>query len=282
MSEVFNFEAWRQVMVTSLTELGRTLAAFLPSLIGMLVILGVGWCIAKVVEVVARRVLHRVGLDRTSDRLGVADTLRDAGVLRGPSELIARLLFWVLMLTFLLSAFETLGLTAVAVTIDRVIAYLPNIIAAALVVIVGLLISRFTGNLVASGAGAAGVTYARELGSAARGVVVVMVAILATEQLGVETRVLVAAVTATVAAVVAGLALAFALGSREVVRAILAGHYLRQSLAEGQSVEIEGRRGTLERVGVTDTLFREERGAWSIPNARLLDAVVVRPSGGAQ
>jgi hypothetical protein len=279
MSEIFNFEAWRQVIVTSVTELGRTLAGFLPSLVGMLVILGVGWCIAKLVEAVSRRVLDRVGLDRTSERLGVADTLRDAGIVRSPSQLIARLLFWLLMLTFLLSAFETLGLTAVTATIDRVIAYLPNVIAASLIVIVGLLIARFAGNLVSSGAAAANVTYARGLGSAARGVLIVMIAILATEQLGIATQVLVTAVTAAVAAFAAGLALAFALGSREVVRAILAGHYLRQSLAEGQVVEVDGRRGTLERVGPTDTLFREGDGTWSVPNSELLETVVVRPAG---
>jgi hypothetical protein len=279
MSEIFNFEAWRQVIVTSVTELGRTLAGFLPSLVGMLVILGVGWCIAKLVEAVSRRVLDRVGLDRTSERLGVADTLRDAGILRGPSQLIARLLFWLLMLTFLLSAFETLGLTAVTATIDRVIAYLPNVIAASLIVIVGLLIARFAGNLVSSGAAAANVTYARGLGSAARGILIVMIAILATEQLGIATQVLVTAVTAAVAAFTAGLALAFALGSREVVRAILAGHYLRQSLSEGQIVEVAGRRGTLERVGPTDTLFREEDGTWSVPNSELLETVVIRPAG---
>jgi len=245
----------------------------------MLVILAVGRGVAKLVEVVFRRALDRAGLDRASERLGVAETLRNAGISRGPSELIARLFFWVLMLTFVLSAFETLGLTAVAGTIDRLIAYLPNIIAAALIVIIGLVIARFLGNLVGSGAAAAGLAYARQLGSAALGVAVFMVAILVFEQLGLDTEVLVMVATVVIAAVGVGLSLAFALGSREIVRAILAGHYLRQSLPDGQPVEVDGHSGILEKVGSTETLFRGPDCSWSIPNARLLETIVLhRPA----
>jgi hypothetical protein len=279
MNEVFNIEAWRQVVLSSLTELGRTVAGFLPNLVGMLIILAVGWAIAKLVELVSRRILDRVGLDRASQRLGLAETLQNAGIARGPSDIIARLFFWVLMLTFVLSAFETLGLTAVTGTINRLIVYLPNIIAAALIVIIGLLIARFVGNVVSSGAAAAGFVYARQLGSGARAAAILIVAILAFEQLRLNTEVLVTVVTAVIAAVGLGISLAFALGSREIVRAILAGHYLRQTLPEAQPVEIEGRRGILERIGPTDTLFRGPDASWSVPNARLLEMTVMRPTG---
>jgi hypothetical protein len=279
MNEIINIEAWRQVIISSFVELGRTVAGFLPNLVGMLVILGVGWAIAKLVEIVFRRLFHRAGLDRATQRLGVQETLGRAGISRGPSELIARGFFWVLMLTFVLSAFETLGLTAVTGTIDRLIVYLPSVIAAALVVIIGLLLARFLGNLVSSGTAAAGFVYARQLGAGAHGVAVLMVSILAFEQLGLDTGILVTVVTAVIAAVGVGLSLAFALGSRDVVRAILAGHYVRQSLPEGQPVEIDGQRGILERVGPTDTLFRGENFSWSVPNAQLLETIVKRSPG---
>ncbi len=278
MNEVFNLEAWRQVSVSSLSELGRTLASFLPNLVGAIAILGIGWIIAKLVEVVSHRTLDRLGLNRSSQKLGIARTLQSAGIVRSASQVIGRLLYWLLMLTFVLTAFETLGLTAVTKTIDRLIAYLPNVIGAAFILLVGLLVARFVGQLVSSGAAAANLSFPRQLGSAASGVVIMMVAILAVEQLGIGTQVLVSAITAVIAALTAGFALAFALGSRDVVRGILAGHYLRQLLAEGQRLEIEGRSGTLQRVGPTNTLFQDGDQSWSIPNTRLLDAIVVRPT----
>jgi hypothetical protein len=68
----------------------------------------------------------------------------------------------------------------------------------------------------------------------------------------------------------------FALGARGIVSHILAGHYLRQSLPERSTVEVIGRRGTVERIGAVDTLVRDEERLWSIPNARLLEEVVGR------
>jgi hypothetical protein len=61
-----------------------------------------------------------------------------------------------------------------------------------------------------------------------------------------------------------------------VITHILAGHFLRQSLPSGGSVEIDGQRGVVERVGAIDTLVHDEERTWSIPNGKLLDATVIR------
>lgn len=276
MSEIFDVEAWRQVMVDSLAQLGGTVATFLPSLLATLVILLLGWLLSKAVEVVAARALQRFGLDRASRRIRLVEALDQAGIRTPPSRIAARLLFWVLMLTFLLSAVETLGLTAVTATIDRLIAYLPGVIAAGLIVVLGLLLGRFARGVVSSGAAAAGLEQAPRLGAAANSLVVVVVAVLALEQLGVDTALLVTVIAVVLGAVSATLGVAFALGARPVVGHILAGHFLRQSLAEGGPLEVDGRRGVVERVGPVDTLLRDGERTWSVPNARLLEEVTGR------
>ena len=83
-----------------------------------------------------------------------------------------------------------------------------------------------------------------------------------------------------VAVVVGGmtltLGLAFALGAQPVICHILAGHFLRQRLALGATVEIDGRRGQVENVGSVDTLLKDPERSWSVPNATLLDTVILR------
>ena len=92
-----------------------------------------------------------------------------------------------------------------------------------------------------------------------------------------NTAVLVQAVTALVAVLGFAVGAAFALGARPIEGHILAGHYLRQSLPPRSVVEVDGRRGRVERVGPVDTLFRDEaERAWSVPNARLLEATIGR------
>jgi small-conductance mechanosensitive channel len=276
MSEIFDVEAWRQVLVNSLTELAETTAVFLPSLLATLVILGVGWLVSRLVAAVSERVLLQLGLDRAVARLGVAERLREAGVSPTPSHIVARLVFWVLMLTFLLSAVETLGLSAVTATIDRLIAFLPNVIAAGLIFVLGLLLARLVRNLVSSGAAAAELPQAPRLGSLAEIVVALVVGVVALEQLGIETQMVVTVVTAVVGAVSVTVGVAFALGARPVITHIFAGHFLRQSLPSGGSVEVGGQRGVVERVGAVDTLVRNGEQSWSIPNGRLIEEIVIR------
>ncbi len=276
MSQLIDVEAWRQVWIGSLGELANRVAGFLPSLVGALLILAIGWLISKAVELVASRALHRFGLDRASERLRLAETLARGGIQGRPSWIVGRLLFWVLMLTFVLSAVETLGLTAATETIDRLIGFLPNVIAAGLIVILGLLVGRLTRNVVASGAAAANMGQATRLGGVAQGLVAVVVFVLALEQLGVETELLVTLLTAVVAALTVTLGLCFALGARGLVTHILAGHYLRQTLPSGRTIEVQGRTGVVEEVGPVSTLLRVDDRTWSVPNGRLLEEFTLR------
>ena len=128
MDQLPDISAWRDVLLQAATELGTKVAGFLPSLFGAVVILLLGWLISRSVELAAGRALRTFGLDRAATRLRLADVLDRAGIQMALSEVVAKLLFWLLMLTFLLSSVETLGLTAVTTTIDRLIAFIPNLI----------------------------------------------------------------------------------------------------------------------------------------------------------
>jgi hypothetical protein len=276
MSEIFDVEAWRQVLVQSVAELGETLAAFLPKLVATLVILGAGWLVSRLVASLAEKVLRQVGFDRAARHVGISAILERGGLATSASRLLAGLVFWVLMLTFLLSAVETLGLTAVTATIDRLVGFLPNVIGASVIFVLGLLLARLVRNLVSSGAAAADLGAADRVGALAESAVAVVAATVALEQLGIETAVVLTVLAAVIGTLAVTLGIGLALGARPVVTQILAGHFLRQSLPQGGAIEVAGRRGIVERVGAVDTLLRDDAGAWTIPNGRLLDEIVVR------
>ncbi len=274
--ETFDVEAWRQVLIESLSQLGGTVATFLPSLLATLLILAIGWLVSKAVEAIASRTLHRFGLDEAGRRVRLEPVLERAGISRPPSKIVARLLFWILMLTFVLSAVETLGLEAVTATIDRLISFLPNLIASGLILVLGLLFARFVRTLVGSAAAAANLDQAARLGAAAESVTAIVATVLALQQLGIDTSILVTLIALLLGSVSITLGVTFALGARPVVSHILAGHFLRQSLPVGESVEVGGRRGSVERVGAVDTLLSDGQRRWSVPNSKLLEEEVVR------
>jgi hypothetical protein len=276
MEPLFDLSVWREIVVRAFSELGSNVAGFLPNLVGAGLILLLGWGFSRALELVSGRALHGVGLDRAAARLRISELLLRAGIELTLSQIVAKLLFWLVMLTFVLSSVETLGLNAVTATIDRLIAFIPNVIGAALIAIGGLLLGRFVATLVSSGAAAAGFESAPQLGFLAHVAVVGLILVLAVEQLGISTQVFV--LPLTVALATAGFAggLAFALGARPVITHIMAGHFLKQSLPRDVSIEIDGRRGLVDRVGAVNTLLRSEDRIWSVPNAQLLEHIVLR------
>jgi hypothetical protein len=168
------------------------------------------------------------------------------------------------------------GFTAVTATLDRLIAYIPTLIGAALTAVLGLLLARFVGSVTASAALAAGITAAARIGFLVQALGLALVGAITVEQLGLKIDILVLPVTALLVAGGLSVGLAFALGAQPIITHILAGHFLKQSLPRDRFVEIDGERGIVERVGPTDTLLKNGDRRWSVPNAHLLERIVLR------
>ena len=271
MSE--QFAQIQQMLIDMMTNVTGGTIAFLPKLVGALVVLLIGWVIAKIVRAILVRSVQ-VSLDQLLERSGLMETLERASISAQPSQIVGSVVYWLIYILFIMGAAEIVGLDSVTSAITRILGYVPSVISAALVLAAGVFLARFVGNVVTSGATAADLSYAKGLGAVAQTSIVVMVLVVTLEQLGVDTQILVTVITVTVAAIMAGMGLAFALGSREIVTAILAGHYLRQTLPEGVVVEVDGRRGRVDQIGPIATTFRDGTASWSIPNRRLMDETV--------
>lgn len=271
MSE--QFEEIREMLTSMLTASAGAVIGFLPKLIGALLVLLIGWVVARLASALLRRAVSG-GLDAFLERLNVHAALERSSIAATPSEILGGVLYWFIMIFFVMAASEVLGLSAVADAITRILGYVPSVISAALVLAAGVFLARFVGNLVTSAGTAADLSYARGLGSVAQTSIVVMVGVVTMEQLGVDTQILVTVITVTVAAITAGMGLAFALGSREAVRGILAGHYLRQSLSSSTTLEVAGERGVVEEIGPMRTAFRDGERRFSLPNARLAEELI--------
>lgn len=270
------FAQIQQLVFQMGTDTLSAVIGFLPKLVGASVVLLVGWLFARLLSAVAQRSLQ-ASLDGLLERAGVTQALEQRSITTNPSEIVGRLLYWLVMIGFIMGASQIIGLDAVSAAIMRVLGYIPSVVSASLVIAAGVFLARFVGNLVSSGAAAANLSYARGLGAVASTSITIMVGVVALEQLGVDAQILITVITVTVAAIMAGMGLAFALGAKEVVRGILAGHYLRQSLPSGAEVEVAGERGVVREIGPISTTFDGDARSFSVPNSRLIDEVVKHP-----
>ena len=267
------FTEIRELLLSMIQQTAEAVVLFLPKLVGALLVLLLGWLFARLMRSILERSI-RAGLDAVLDRTGLNQALERTSMTATPSEILGGVVYWLLMILVLMASSRILGLDAVSDAIARILGYIPSVVSAALVLAAGVFLARFVGNLVTSGAAAASVSYAEGLGAVARTAIVVMVGVLTLEQLGVETQILITVITVTVAALVAGMGLAFALGAQPVVRGILAGHYLRQTLPTEGELEVAGERGVVQEIGPVHTVFRDGDHTFRIPNARLVDEVI--------
>lgn len=266
-----------QVVIDALTKIGTDIISFIPRLVNGLIILLVGYLIAAVVRWLLRFILRRLRFDALVERTGITGSLRGVGVRAPLSEVIAQTIFALLLISFLITSAQLMELTAVAQLLQRLLTFLPNAIAAAIVFLLGGIVAQFVGNLIGAAAGGAGLDYAGRLGRLVQYVILLFVVVLALGTLGIDTALLVTALTILIAAVGLALALALGLGARGIVGEILAGYYLRQRFPTGQTVVYDRYRGEVGGVGSVSTTVTTPEETVVIPNTALFGAVVVVP-----
>ncbi|MBI3333047.1 MAG: hypothetical protein HYZ93_03025 [Candidatus Omnitrophica bacterium] len=191
------------------------LGSFLPTLIGVIVILLVGWIVAGLLQKLLEQVLKAARVDELAHKVRVNEILQKGDIRYSLSELIGLFLYWLVILATLLAALNALGLTIAAELLERVLAYVPNVLAGVIVLILGLFFATLVGGIVQTASANAGVSQAKGLGQIARVVVIVFASVVALEKF-FSSVIIQTTFTVVVAAICFGLALAFGLGCKDI------------------------------------------------------------------
>ncbi len=211
---------WNDVMADvigkTLTGFREELASFGPRLLAMLAILAVGAVTAGLVRLLVRVLGPRMGFDPFAPRAGVVGGLRPGGLTGSPGNALAVLLAWSVFGVFVLLAVGALNLQYARDLLSRAFVYLPQVLIAAAVLVLGLMAADFLRRSVLIAAVNAGLPSARFLAGLAHAFLVVLFAAMALEHLGVGRQVILISFTILLGGVVLALALAFGLAGREL------------------------------------------------------------------
>ena len=188
-------------------DLQRTALEAVPRLFVAVVVIVALVGVAKVVERLLRVVLVRLRFDALLAQVGFDKTLQRLGIRQSLSLMLPRLSYFLLLFLFARTAADAYGLTAISDAIAAVFGYLPNVVAAVLLVVVGSSVSQFAGRTVTQAAEEAGIEFAKPLGSVVSGLILFMVGVMAIGQLRFDTDM----VRIVTICTLSGLALAFGL-----------------------------------------------------------------------
>jgi len=188
---------------------------FFLKLLAAIVIFVIGWLLAKLIKAVVVKVLKALRLDAIAEQLKIADFLSKGGVKYTLSEVIGVVIYWVFMLGVLISALNIVELTGVSDLLDRILLYVPNVIGALIIIIVGIFIATFVATVARTAAVNAGLAQAELLGKVVQAVIFVFAVVIALDELKIG-AVLISAMNIVLATIGLALALAFGLGCKEI------------------------------------------------------------------
>jgi hypothetical protein len=269
---------WGQVFVNSFQQAFSQIIALAPRVLALVVVLVAGYLVARLVARVVEALSDRIGLEKAAERGGLVESMKRVGITRSVSNIVSQLVFWLLMCVFMMAAFNILELEALSVAMAGVVAYIPRLLVATVVVVIGLLIANFLRGVIATSADRVGITYAERLATGCYYVLALMTFIAAFEQLAIKFALLEQVILIAFGSLGVGLGLAVGLGGREVAGGILAGYYTRQRLHAGDKVNVAGYEGVVREVGPVATIIetREDglTNRHSIPNTKMLSEAV--------
>lgn len=211
-------QTWTDVVVVSLQNLWSGFVDFIPSLVGAVVVFVIGWILAMALGRVAARLLQALQVDKIFDQLGVMRAVHKAGIDWEFSGFVGWLVKWFLLIAFFLAAADILGLSAVAGFLGAVLEYIPNILVAALILLIAALLAEFLDKLVKASMQAAEFMAPNLVGLVIRWSIWIFAFVAVLDQLGVATTIVNTFFMGLVAMLAVGGGLALGLGGQGVAK----------------------------------------------------------------
>lgn len=214
-------QTWGDVIIASLQEVWATVASFLPLLIGAFVVFILGWIVAVAVGKIVEQIIRSLRVDALLSKLELEKGLERAGWKLDSGAFVGGLVRWFLIVVFLLAAANILGLTQVSDFLRDVLLYIPNVVVAALILIITALVASVVEHAVRGSIEAAGHRSALA-GVVTRWSIWIFAIVAVLLQLGIAAPLIQTVVTGLVAAIALAFGLAFGLGGKDTAAEFLA------------------------------------------------------------
>lgn len=220
MAQVQNFG---DALLTSVTRALALFMAAIPLIIGFLIVVIIGWYIATAIAKAVSAILHKADFNGLAQRSGFSGFVRNMGVHTDASGFLALIVKWFIRLIVLVVAFDLLGLPAVSEVLTELLLWLPNLIVALVVLVIGGLAAKAVSGIVRGATSEAGFSNPELLAGLASAAIWAFAVIVAVNQLGIATTLVNTLFMAIVGALALAAGLAFGLGGRETAGEIVRG-----------------------------------------------------------
>lgn len=241
----------------------NSVIAFLPNLIGALLVLAVAWLIGRLLRALTLKVLREVS--HIFERLFHRGILSHVRLSDFAVRALGNLVFFLVVLFGLDGAVRVLQLSVAIRWLDRAIVYVPTILAGVIILLIGIMASRVVRDLATSALSTSGNPHAAKIGQFAQILALTVAIVVGLDQIEIDVDLPISLIVVVSAAALGGLALAFGLGAQNYTANLIAAQQISRQFQSGDIVEISGTKGTIAEITSTTVVLGTEKGRAIIP-----------------
>ncbi len=256
-------QAWGAQLLAGFRDTLQGLATYLPVALEAVVVLLIGWLLARALRGLVRRGL--ASMDWLFARFLARSSERSRALTRTTSRAVGTVVFWIVLLVFAATALRILGGSLFQHFTEELLGYLPSAIGGVIIIVIALVGGTLARHILEQASVGFGIGHSTLVGRLAQAVIVVSGVVIGIDQLGVNVNFLIQLSTVTAAAVFGGIALVFALGTRQHLANLIGAHYVRKHYAPGDYVRFGAFEGRIVEIIDGCVFLETDSGDVSVP-----------------
>lgn len=257
-----------------LQEQLSNLAGILPNLVGALAVFFIGWLLAKLVAKLLKKFLGAIGIDKLAEKLNQIEVVYNSNIRIIPSTMLSKIVYYLMLFIFIMAATEVLGMEAISDLMTSFMNYIPKLLMALLVLIIGVVLADMLKKAVYTACESLAIPASKLISNVAFYFLFLNIIMISLKQADLQTDFIENNISIVLGGVVLAFALGYGIASRGLMASMLSSFYNKEKIAVGQTIKIEGTTGTVKSIdGTTFTLETEDREI-IIPLSKLMSEKV--------
>jgi Conserved TM helix/Mechanosensitive ion channel len=237
--------SFTDTLIETFNEMIKSLMSFFYNLIGAVLILLIGWIVAKMVAAVTQKMLEQLGADKIGDKLNEIDAIKSLKLEIKLSSIISKVLYYFILIFMLRPAADTLGVPAISDMVKLLVEFIPKLISSALMLSAGIFLADALKNFVVTLCKSFNIAAGKLIGTAIFFFLFIIFVIQAVAQVGINTSLLESSFNLLVGGIIFAFAIGYGFASKEILLNIISSLYSKNKYKEGQTIEIDGVKGEI-------------------------------------
>ena len=256
-------------LMAILQDLLSGFVAVVPNLLGALAVFIIGLVVSKVAARFVRRILMTIGADKLAERLNEIEIVYKSNIQLVPSTLLSKVVYYFLLFIFVIAATDILNMPVISQLMGEILNYIPVLISALAVFVIGLLISDFLKNVVKTTCDSLGIPASGMISSVVFYFLFLNITMIALSQARIDTEFIQDNISILLAGVVLAFAIGYGFASRNIVANFLASFYNMGKINVGDTIGIEGVKGRVRSMDSSSIVLEVEGREVLIPLSKI-------------